>query len=159
MLDQLFDSIGGEVVGKLTEKTGLNLDQAKAMLPLAQESVSEGVMKQVTDGNIGGLVSMLGAAQGGGGGGLMDNPIFSSIKGALMGKVMEKMGLPSQLAGMASGVGLESIMGLIGNKVSDDDGNIDEGNIVSQLGLGDSAVDMAKNVLKSKLGGLGGLLG
>ncbi|MEL7020970.1 MAG: hypothetical protein AAGK47_05140 [Bacteroidota bacterium] len=158
MLDQLFDSIGGEVVGKLTEKTGLNIDQAKAMLPLAQESVSEGLMKQVTDGNIGGLVGLLGAAKGGDSG-LMDNPIFSSIKGALMGKVMEKMGLPSQLAGMASGVGLESIMGLIGNQISDDDGNIDEGNLVSKLGLGDSAMDMAKNVLKSKLGGLGGLLG
>ena len=158
MLDQLFDSIGGEVVGKLTEKTGLNLDQAKAMLPLAQESVTEGVMKLVSDGNIGGLVSMLGAAQGGGGG-LTDNPIFSSIKGALMGKVMEKMGLPSQLAGLASGVGLESIMGLIGNEVSDDDGNIDEGGLMSKLNVQDAAIDMAKNALKSKLGGLGGLLG
>lgn len=158
MLDQLFNSIGGDVVGQLTEKTGLNLDQAKAMLPLAQESVSEGMMKQVTDGNIGGLVGMLGAAKGGGDG-LMNNPIFSSIKGALMGKVMEKLGLPSQLAGMASGVGLESIMGMISNKVSDDGGNIDEGDLVSKLGLGDAAMDMAKNALKSKLGGLGGLLG
>jgi len=158
MLDQLFSSISGEVVGKLTEKTGLSMEQAKEMMPLAQESVSEGMMKQVTDGNVSGLTDMLGAAQEGGSG-LTNNPIFTSIKGALMGKVMQSMGLPEQMAGMASGVGLESIMGMISGKVSGEDGKIDESGLMSNLGMGNAAMDMAKNALKSKMGGLGGLLG
>lgn len=154
MLDQLFSSIGGDVVNTLTEKTGLSADQAQQMLPIAKDTVSSGLMDQVKSGNIAGLASMF----SGGTNNLAGNSIFEGMKTQLIAGVMEKLGLPKPLAAMASGLGLEKILGLIGNKVSDDNGNVDQGDLMSKLGLQDAAMDMGKKMLQDKLGGaLGGL--
>ena len=47
------------------------------MLPLAQESLQEGLTSQLTSGNTEGLLGMFNSA---GSGGLMSNGIFGSIK-------------------------------------------------------------------------------
>lgn len=154
MLDQLLSSVGGEVVKTLTKQTGLSANQAEEMLPIAKDTVSSGMMAQVAQGNISGLANLF----SGGTNNLAGNSIFENMKTQLIASVMEKMGLPKPLATMASGLGLEKILGLLGNKVSDDNGNVDQSDLVSKLGLGDAAMDIGKKMLQDKMGGaLGGL--
>jgi len=161
MLDKLMDSIGGDVIKTLTEKTGISADQAKDVLPVATETLQSGLLEQVTSGNVGGILSMFNSK----GDGLTGNPVFKAIQHKFLGGLMAKVGLPESLAGMVSGTGLTSIIGgLAGKMGGGDGGEVTQDSMMSSLGLGsggveDMAKNLAKDVIKDKLGGLGKLFG
>lgn len=155
MLDKLFEQFGGDVISNLTEKAGITTDQAKEVLPIAQESIQSGLMEQVTSGNISGILGMFNS-----GSGMTDNPIFGSIKSMFLSGIMSKLGLPSGVANMVAGSGLESIMGNLTGALKGDEGEVTEDGIMDKLGLGGGLGDMAKGMLKDKLGDItGGLFG
>lgn len=156
MLDKIMEQLGGGVAEQIAGKAGVSLDQAKGMLPFAQESLQEGLLSQVTGGNINGILGMFQGASGGDGG-LMDNPIFSSIKGMFMKKVMTNMGLPESVAGLAAGTGMSSLIsGLAGKMVAHGDtDDIDAGSLMGVLGVGGDA----GGLLGKAAGMLGGLTG
>ncbi|MEM6319793.1 MAG: DUF937 domain-containing protein [Bacteroidota bacterium] len=196
MLDSLLDGMKGQVASALAEKTGINMGQAEQAVPLAGESIKEGIMGAVTKGNtddvmimfsslIGGgggggaMGALAGLAGGGGGGvgGMMKNMVFSGIAQNFVGKLTSKLGIPAGIANSVSSMALPMIMGKIGGaaqSATPGDG-IDAAGLMKVLGGGggalgalgglmggggaDSAVDAAKDALKDKLGGLGGLLG
>lgn len=156
------DSIGGDVIKTLTDKTGISADQAKEALPLATDSLQSGLMEQVISGNIGGILSMFNSKSSG----LTDNPIFAMVKQKFLGNLMSKMGLPESVAGMVAGTGLSSIIGGLAGKMGGGEGSgeVTQDSMMSSLGLGGGGIeDMAKNMLKDKLGdklgGLGKLFG
>jgi len=156
MLDKIMEQLGGGVAEQIAGKAGISLDQAKGMLPMAQESLQEGLMSQVTGGNVSGLLGMFQGATGGGGG-LTDNPIFGGIKAMFMKKVMTNMGLPESVAGLAAGSGMSSLIGGLAGKMSahgDTDG-IDAGSLMGVLGIGGDSGGM----LGKAAGMLGGLTG
>lgn len=157
MLDKIMESIGGNVASEIAGKAGVSMDQAKGMLPFAQESLSEGLMSQVTGGNVGGILDMFKSATGGGGGGLMQNAIFGSVKSMFMKKVMTNMGLPESVAGLAAGTGMSSIIGSLAGKMVDhgDTDEIDAGSLMGVLGVGGDA----GGLLGKAAGMLGGLTG
>jgi hypothetical protein len=156
MLDKIMEQLGGGAAEQIAEKAGVSLDQAKGMLPFAQESLQDGLMSQVTGGNLSGLLAMFQGASAGGGE-LMDNPIFASIKAMFLKKIMTNMGLPESVAGLAAGTGLSSLIGgLAGKMVSaGDTDDIDAGSLMSVLGVGGDAGGM----LGKAAGMLGGLMG
>ncbi|HHB78469.1 MAG TPA: hypothetical protein ENK85_04475 [Saprospiraceae bacterium] len=145
MLDKLFESFGGDVVNSIAEKAGIPVDQAKAVLPVAQESIQEGLMKEVTGGNVSGILSMFNS-----GSGMANNPIFGGIKQMFMSNMMSKLGLPSGVATMISGFGLENIMGKLSG-ILGDGGEVTESGLMDKLGLGGGLGDMAKNIVGDKL--------
>ena len=157
MLDKIMDSIGGGVAEQIAGKAGISLDQATSMLPMAKESLTEGLMSQVTSGNVSGLLGMFKSASGGGEG-LMQNSIFDGIKSMFMKKVMTNMGIPESIAGLAAGTGMSSIVGnLAGKMVSHGDTDeIDAGSLMSVLGVGGAD---SGGMLGKAAGMLGGLLG
>ncbi|MEM9917709.1 MAG: DUF937 domain-containing protein [Bacteroidota bacterium] len=168
MLDKLMDSIGGDVISSITEKAGITNDQAKQVLPIAQDSLQSGLMEQISSGGIGNILGMFQSK----GDGLLNNPLFAGIKNNIMKGVMTKMGLPESVAGMVAGSGLSSIVGSIAGKASaaGDTDDIDESSLMNVLGgggsgggLGDMLGNMAKDKLgdiaKDKLGGIGKLFG
>lgn len=156
MLDKIMESIGGGVAEQIAGKAGVSLDQAKGMLPFATESLQEGLMSQVTGGNVSGLLGMFSSATGGGSG-LTDNPIFGSIKGMFMKKVMTNMGVPESVAGLAAGTGMSSIMGSLAGKMvaHGDTDEIDAGSLMGVLGVGGDSAGMLGKAA-SMLGGLTG---
>ncbi len=155
MLGKLFESFGGDVINSLTEKAGITTDQAKEVLPIAQESIQSGLLEQVTSGNISGILEMFNS-----GSSMSDNPIFGSIKSMFLSGIMSKLGLPSSVANIVAGDGLEGIMGNLTGALKENDGEVTEDGIMDKLGLGGGIGDMAKNVLKDKLGDItGGLFG
>ncbi len=155
MLDKLMESFGGDVISQITEKAGISADQAKEVLPIAQESLQSGLMEQVTGGNVDGILGMFNSA---GGDGLMSNSLFSGIKAQFMKGIMTKMGLPESVAGMVAGTGMSSIVGNLAGKLGGA-GSIDTDGLMSGLGLGGGGglMDMAAGLAKDKMGDLGGL--
>ena len=149
MLDKIMETLGGDALNEMTSKAGISMDQAKQMLPLAQDSLKEGLMSQVTGGNMDGLLGMF----NGGSSGLMSNGIFGSIKGMFMKKIMTNMGLPESVAGLAAGSGMGSLIsGITGMlKADGDNDDVDASNIMNVLGGGGAA-----GMLGSLLGGSGG---
>jgi len=127
MLDQLMSAVGGNVISELTEKAGINAEQAKEVLPVAQESLQSGLMEQVTGGN---------------------------IKAKMAAGVMTKLGVPESVAGMVAGTGMTSMISGLASQLGDG-GEVTEDGLMSKLGLGGGIADMAKNALGDKLGGLG----
>ena len=217
MLDSLLDGIKGQVAGALAEKAGINLGQAEQAVPLAGESIKEGIMGAVTGGDTDGVMSMLsglagggngggamgalaGLAGGGGGGvgGMMKNMVFAGIAKNFVGKLTGQLGIPDGIANTVSSMALPMIMGKISgaaNDASEGEG-INAAGLMKVLGGGGGALgalgglmggggdnpldaakdalgglmgggsdaagdvaDKAKDALKDKLGGLGGLLG
>lgn len=156
MLDKLMDSIGGDVISSITEKAGISADQAKAVLPIATDTLQSGLMKEVTGGNISGILGMFNS-----GSGLASNGLFDSLKGMLVQNIMTKMGLPPAIAGLVGDSGLESIIGGLAGKLSGGGGEVTQDSLMSNLGLGGGdAMDAVKNIAKGKLGDIaGGLFG
>lgn len=148
MLDSILDSVKGQVVSTLAEKAGIDAGQAEQAVPMAQESITEGLMGAVTGGNMEGILGMLQGATGGDGGGLLNNMVFKGIAGNFIGKLTGQLGLSEGVAGTVSSMALPMIMSKLGGAAQahgDTDG-IDESSVLGALGL-DSG---------SLLGGLAG---
>jgi len=150
MLDKIMEMVGGNALNEITSKTGVSMDQAQQMLPLAKESLEEGLMSQITGGNSEGILGMFNSVAGGG---LANNGIFQSVKGMFMQKIMTSIGLPESVAGLAAGTGMTSMIGGITGLLKDDGDNdgIDMSNIMNVLGGGGAA-----GMLGSLMGGSGG---
>ena len=134
------DAVKGQVVSAIAEKTGLDVGQAEQALPLAQESVTEGIMGAVSGGNVDGILGMLSSAVGGGGeagGGLMENLVYKGIAGNLVSKLTGSLGVDSGIASTLSSVALPMIMSKIGGatQAAGDTEGIDAGSMMSALGL------------------------
>ncbi|MEM9886123.1 MAG: hypothetical protein AAF849_09540 [Bacteroidota bacterium] len=150
MLDQLFNSIGGSVIGSLTEKTGLNLDQAKSVLPIAQDTMKTGLMDEAKAGNIGGILSMFNSK----GDSLQSNDLFGKLKGMLMQNILSKLGLPESMSAIVAGTGMTSIVENASQFLSGDE-EVKKSDLMSKFDMGSIAGDM----LKDKLGGIGKMFG
>ena len=160
MLDSILSAVKGQAIGALTNQAGLDARQAEAALPLAQESISEGIMGAATSGNFGGITDMLKMAGGAGGGvaSLAKNAVYASIASRFLGKLTSSLGLPSTVATTIAGVALPMILGKLGGEVTKDGGSaLDLGAVTSLLGGG--AAGAAGDVLGKASGMLGGLMG
>lgn len=175
MLDTIMGAVKGQVLSAITEKTGLDLGQAEKALPLAQESITDGIMGAVSGGNVDGILGMLTSAVGGGsGGGLVENLVYKGIAGNFVSKVTSSLGLSEGVASTLSSVALPMIMNKIGGatQAAGDTDGIDADSMMSALGLdagsllggltgGGAAGDLlgkAAGMLGDNKGG-GGLLG
>ncbi len=155
MLDKIMEMAGGDALKQITDHAGVTPEQAKEMLPMAQESIQEGLTSQLTSGNTEGLLGMFNSV---GSGGLANNGMFGNIKNLFMQKIMGKMGLPSSVAGIAAGAGMGSMIGSITGMLKSDGDNddISTDNIMSVLG-GGGAAGMLGKLAGNAGGALGGL--
>ncbi len=134
------DAVKGQVVSAISEKTGLDLGQAEKTLPLAQESVTEGITSAISGGNVDGILGMLTSAVSGadaGGGGLLQNMVYKGIAGNFISKATSSLGLDEGMAGTISSLVLPMIMNKIGGatQAAGDTDGIDAGSMMSALGL------------------------
>lgn len=163
MLDSIIDAVKGQAISAMTGQTQINQQQAEQALPLAQESITEGLMGAATSGKFGEIGSLLKLAGGGGTtlSSLSSNPIFSSILGGFAGKLVAKLGLGSGVANSVAGAALPLIMSKLGDAATKEGGDsLDLGTITKLLGGG--AASSAGGALgglaeqaKGMLGGFG----
>lgn len=160
MLDLLLDGMKGQVIDKLKESTGLDAGQAEQAVPLAKESITEGLTSAVTGGNISGLMNMF----SGGGDGLTSNPVYKMIADNFIGKLTSSIGIPASMAGTVSSMALPMLLNKIKGEASSNDGSVDQAGIMNMLGMNsdsmmDNLKDKAGDILKGKLGDIGGGIG
>lgn len=161
MLDKILEIAGSDVLQSITAKTGISEPQAKAMLPLAKESLTEGLLSEMTNGNKDGLLNLFNSV---GGDGLLSNSLFNNLKGIFMQKIISGLGLPDSVAQLAAGAGMSTLVGSLAGMMKADGENegINFSNIVNVLG-GSGGAGVLGNMLggmsKSSEGGLGGLMG
>lgn len=150
MLDSIIGAVKGQVTSAIAEKTGLGAEQAEQTVPLAKESITEGITGALTGGNVGGVLDMLKGATGGGGGGLLHNTVYQGIAGSFVSKITSSLGFSPGVASTVSGIALPMIMSKIGGaaKAEGDSDGIDQSSVMSLLGGGGGIA-----------GALGGLLG
>ena len=162
-------SVKGQVLSQITEKTGITAGQAEQTIPLAQESLTDGLTSAVSGGNVDGILGMLKSATGGGegGGDLMSNMVYKGIAGNFIGKLTSSLGLGEGIAGTISSVALPMIMSKIGGatqSAGDSDG-MDASSLMSVLGmdagslLGNAGKLLGGNDSNGGGGGLAGGLG
>ena len=169
MLDSIMSAVKGQVLNQVTAATGLNLGQAEQTIPLAQDSVTEGLTGAVSSGNVDGILGMLKSATGGsaGGGGLMSNMVYQGIASSFVGKLTSSLGLGEGVAAKVAGVALPLIMSKIGGatQAAGDSDGIDAGSLMSVLGmdtgglLGGASKILGGNKDDDGKDGGGGLLG
>lgn len=157
MLDQLINAAKGQLIGQLTQQTGLGANQAEQAVPLAKESITEGVTSAISGGNIGGILDMVRGAAGGGNalgspsGGLLQNAVYQGIAGNFISKLTTKLGIPASMAQTVSSYALPFILSKLAGKTQEAGATdeIDKGSLLSALGLDAGGL----------LGAAGGLLG
>ena len=166
MLDSIMDGLKGQVASTIAEKTGLDMGQAEQAMPLAKDSITEGITSAMSGGNVSGIMGMFNSLSGdGGGGGLVQNMVFKGIAGNFIGKLTSQLGIGEGLAQTVSGMALPMILNKIKGQASDDSGEVSQSGLMQTFGLDASSLtdglkDKAADALKGKLpGGIGGMFG
>ena len=150
MLDNILSGLKDQVVGAITEKTGLDASQAEQTIPMAKESITSGLMSAVSGGNVSGILGMF----SGGEGGMLQNMVYQGIAKNFIGNITSKLGVSSDIANMVSSSALPMIMSKIGGKAADTDGNVSQNGLMSALGMeGGGMMDMLKDKAGDMLGG------
>lgn len=163
MLDSIMDAVKGQVVSAIAEKTGLPIGQAEQALPIAKDSITDGIMGAVSGGNVEGILGMLTSAVGGtdstGGGGLVQNMVYKGIAGSFISNLTSKLGISEGIASTLSSVALPMIMNKIGGatQAAGDTDGIDASSMMSALGL--DAGSLLGGLTGGKGGGAADLLG
>lgn len=145
MLDNILNSAKGELLNQLGSQFNLNPDQAGKTVDVAKKSVADGLLKEVTSGNINGLVSLFNGKSPAAG-----NPIVNGIAQQLVTSLVQKVGLNQQVAGTVSNFVVPFLVSKISGSKQ---GGFGADDITSMIGGG------VADKLKSAIGGQGGIGG
>jgi hypothetical protein len=151
MIQETINSLKGELTGLLTQKTGLTADKADASVDLAKENITSGLKKEVSNGNISGLMGLLK------GGNTGTNPIVTNLINQYGGSLIAKLGLSEPVSRQVAAFAIPFILSKLQGKTS----GKSDGDIASMLSgdLGGGMGDLLKKGLGGLGGGLGGLFG
>ena len=153
MLDTLLDGIKGQVASTIAEKVGLDMGQAEQAVPAAGESIKEGIMGAVSDGDVSGVLGMLQGDD------MQSSSIFQKIAGIFTGK-LGALGIGGGSA--ISALALPMILNKIKGAASGDSGQLDAAGLMSVLGGGAGAggiLGAVTGALGGGASGAGGVLG
>ncbi|MEO0403782.1 MAG: hypothetical protein AAF193_02825 [Bacteroidota bacterium] len=149
MLDQLLSAAKGQI-GDVLSDQGIGTDKIDDIAGISQDAVKEGVMEQVSAGNLDGIMSLFSGKEEANSG----NPIVSSMISSFAGMATEKLGLDGGKAGGIASAVIPMIVGLIQSKMSGE-GSGDTSDLLSSLGLDSGGLmDKAKDLLGGGLGNL-----
>lgn len=151
MLASILDAVKGEIVTTVERETGLGVREAEQTVPLARESVSEGLTGALRGGNLGGILDMLKGATADGG--FLQNAVFQGIATKFIHKLTTQLGLSEGVAQKVATVALPLILSKLAGRTraAGDTDEIDQGSLLDVLGL--DPADILGNVAGSLLGG------
>lgn len=148
MLDSLLDGLKGQLASTMAEKAGIDMGQAEQAVPVAGESIKEGIMGAVSDGDVSGVMSMFSGDD------MQSSSIFQKIAGIFTGK-LGALGIGGGSA--LSALALPMILNKIKGAASGESGQMDASGLMNVLGGGGAGGIMG--AVTGALGGGGDLLG
>jgi hypothetical protein len=139
MLNDLINSVKGQLTGELQNKFQMQPDTANKAVDLAKDDLENGLKNEATSGNFGGILDVLKGNKG-----ATEQPQVNNMIGKYVNNLSTKLGVPESIAKQAGPFVISFIMQKLSGKVSS------ESDLMGMLGGG----------LKDKLpGGLGDKLG
>ncbi|WP_242916140.1 hypothetical protein [Pontibacter liquoris] len=146
MLDNLINSIKGQLSGQLQDKYQLQPDTASKSVDLAQDHLKEGLKDQAASGDFGGIMDILKGNKG-----ATEHAGVNSMISKYVNDLSTKLGVPESIARQAGPFVITFIMQKLGSKVSGE--GMGQSDIMGTL-LGSGLKDKLPGGLGDKLGGL-----
>lgn len=150
MLDTIINAAKGELTKQLGSQFQLNPQQADKALSLTKDGMQAGLLKEVTSGNISGLVNLFNGKSP-----VAGNPIVNGIVTQLVGSFTSKLGLNPQMASTVANFVVPFIVSKISSQKPS--GGFDSAKL-TQI-LGGAAAGQLGNLVKDQGQGLLGKVG
>lgn len=150
MLDQIINSLKGELAKKFTGEFGMQEDKVDDAVGIAKDDIFETVKDEVGRGNLGGLMSLFQNKEQ-----IGSNPIVTNIIKKYAGDLGSKLGLDPSLSSTIANYAIPFILGRFINTAQEK--GVDQASLMSMLGgsgQGKDLGDMLKGQFGDSLGGL-----
>ncbi len=147
MLENIINSVKGQLTGDLQSKFNLSPDQANQSVDLAKDNMANGLRKEASGGDFGGIMNMLKGGQAT----TASHPAVNSMTQNYIHDLAAKVGIP---AGVASQIGpyvMQFLMSKLSGKVNS--GEVGQQDLMGMLG-GGGLKDKLPGGLGDKLGGM-----
>lgn len=139
MIDDIINSLKGELGGSLMEKFGLDSSQKDQAMDITKETITEKISGAATGGGLSGIMNLFSSNDNDDDG----NSMLDDITSSLSGKFSSQLGIDSDKSGGITSMIMEKVTSMFGDKLG---GNFEIGDLLGMIGGG-------------KSGGIGGLLG
>ena len=140
MLDNLINSVKGQLTGELQNKFQLQPDTANKSVDLAKDHLQNGLKKEASGGNFGGMLDVLKGNKD-----TTKHAGVNNMIGNYVHDLSTKLGVPEQVAKQVGPFVISFLMQKLSGKVSS------EGDLMGMLG---GLKDKLPGGLGDKLGGL-----
>lgn len=150
MLDQIINSLKGELAKKFTGEFGMQEDKVDDAVGIAKDDILETVKDEVGRGNLGGLMSLFQNKEQ-----IGSNPIVTNIIKKYAGDLGSKLGLDPSLSSTIANYAIPFILGRFINTAQEK--GVDQASLMSMFsgsGDGKDIGDMLKGQFGDSLGGL-----
>lgn len=145
MLENLINSVKGQLTGELQNKFQLQPDTASKSVDLAKDNLTNGLKNEAASGDFGGIMDMLQGNKA-----TTDHPAMNGIIGNYVNDLSTKLGIPEQVAKQVGPYAISFLMNKFSGKVQAEGTN--KAGIMGMLGGG-----LTDNITKGIGGKLGGL--
>ena len=128
MLENIINSVKGQLTGDLQNKFNLNPTQAEQSVDLAKEQIETGLQKEAAGGDVSGIMNLLKGGQAA----AASHPAVSDMVNNYVQALSTKLGIP---AGVASQIGphvIQFIMEKLSGKVNS--GEVKQTDLMGMLG-------------------------
>ncbi len=149
MLEQILKSGGAEILSQLGSKFNIDKAVGGKILDVSGSSLKKGLGDQVMSGNIGGLLDLLN-----GKGGSAASSLTNTLTKSLVGDLLAKVGIKSELAQQVAPFIVSSVVNAFGKDKPKGGFNADSLTEMFKGSAGDMLKNKASDLLKGGLGGL-----
>ena len=139
MIDDIINSLKGELGGSLMEKFGLDAGQKDKAMDITKETLTEKISGAASGGGLSGIMNLFSSNDNDDEG----NSMLDNIKDTLSSKFSSQLGVDSDKSGGITSMIMEKVISMFGDKLG---GNFEMGDLLGMIGGG-------------KDGGMGGMLG
>lgn len=145
MLDNIINSVKGQLTGELQNKFKLDPNQASQSVDLAKEHMAQGLKKEAAGGDFGGIMDMLKGNKS-----PQEHPATNNMIQNYVNDLSAKVGVPESVAKQVGPFVISFLMNKIGGKVNAED--MGQSDVMGMLGGG--LTDKLPKGIGDKLGGM-----
>lgn len=145
MIENLINSVKGQLTGELQNKFDLQPDTANKAVGLAKDNLQGGLQKEAANGDFGGIMDILKGNKG-----ATEHPAVNSMIGNYVNDLTTKLGIPQQVAKQVGPYAISFLMSKFSGKVQSE--GMGKAGVLGMLGGG-----LTDNLTKGLGGKLGGL--
>lgn len=149
MLNQILKTGGSQIISQLGKNFGMDATQSNQVLDVAGSTLKDGLLKEVTSGNLDGILSLVNGQSSS-----AASALSSQLTQSMVGGLMDKVGIKNDLAKKVASFVIPMIIQQFVNKKPS--GGYQSDNLMDLIkgSAADTLKDKASDLLKGGLGKL-----